>query len=76
MSFLKQVATRDTGGAEPYATHRLVPATAPTDTAYTNWIAANYTPGTRLPVFAMGPMMKYHKILKRNQKLGATAMAA
>jgi hypothetical protein len=76
MAFLKQVATRDIGGAEPYATGRLVPATPPVTTAYTAWIAAHYTPATRLPRYDMGKMMEYQKILKRSQKLGATAMAA
>lgn len=43
MPFLKQVATRDTGGAEPYASGRVIPVTEPTGAAYVAWKAKNYS---------------------------------
>lgn len=43
MPFLKQVATMDMGGAEPYASGRVIPVTEPTGTAYVAWKAKNYS---------------------------------
>ena len=86
MSFIKQCATRDTGGSEPFATGRLVPTTEPTGAAYVAWKAKNYS--TTLRNSANGTvtgyrsgynfyqMLKYHKILKRESKTNATRMAA
>ena len=83
MAFLKQVATRDTGGAEPFATGRLHPATEPTGAAYVAWKAKGYStalmPGSSTgyrKAYGFGDMIKYHKILKREGKLGAVNMAA
>ena len=85
MSFLKQVATMDMGGAEPYATGRLHPATEPTDTAYVNWKAKNYSATLRTHKstetgyrvkFNKHQMWLYNKILKRDSKTNATRMAA
>jgi hypothetical protein len=71
MAMLHQVSTRDNTIAQ------VLPNTEPTDTAYTNWKAKNYTPATaNRAYYNFGQMWKYHKILKRNSKLGATAMAA
>ena len=86
MTFLKQWATRDTGGSEPYATGRLVPNTEPTTTHYVNWKAKEYSTTTRVfpkgtrtgykNGYGFGAMWKFHKSLRRSSKLGATAMAA
>jgi hypothetical protein len=87
MAFLKQMATRDIGGSAPYATGRLIPATEPTGTAYVNWKAKFYgsylgsattfkTRANALERYNGAAMLRYHKILRRESKLGATAMAA
>lgn len=83
MAFLKQVATRDTGGSEPYATGRLIPATEPTGAAYTAWKAKEYSttlmPGSSTGyrrAYGHGAMWKFYKILKREGKTNATRMAA
>lgn len=86
MAFLKQVATKDTGGAEPFATGRLIPATEPTGTAYVAWKAKNYSTTLRNSAngtvtgykwnYGFGQLIKYHKILKRESKTNATRMAA
>ena len=85
MSFLKQTATRDNGGG--VATTRLIPATEPTGAAYVAWKAKNYSTTLQASAigttqsgyrckYGFGGMWKYHKILRREAKLGATAMAA
>jgi len=80
---LKQIATRDMGGAEPYATGRLIPATEPTGAAYVAWKAKEYSaalmPGTSTGyrnAYGQAATMKYHKILKRESKTNAVRMAA
>ena len=86
MAFLKQVATRDQGASVPFATSRLIPTTEPTDTAYVNWKAKNYSTTLRNAAngtqtgyrwnYGFGQMMKYHKILKRDSLTNAVRMAA
>lgn len=85
MTFLKQWATMDNGGG--VTTTRLIPNTEPTGAAYVAWKAKNYS--AALQDSAIGTtqtgyrckydryqMWRYHKILKAEGKLGATAMAA
>jgi hypothetical protein len=91
MAFLKQVATRDNGGtagSKPYhgvGSTRLLPNTPPGDTGYTNWKSGSYNASARtyksteaalVKRYSHGNIWRYHKNLKRNSKLGATAMAA
>ena len=91
MTFLKQWATHDnasTAGSKPLVgvtATRLIPTTEPTDTAYVNWKAKNYSAALRFMKttqtgyrckYDLGQMWRYQKILRRNSKLGKVAMAA
>jgi hypothetical protein len=71
---MSEYQTQTTGGTFDNE----VPNTEPTDTAYTNWKAKNYTPATALngAKYDFGKMYKMRKIYKANSKLGATAMEA
>jgi hypothetical protein len=91
MSMLHQQATRDSTQTTIGEYDNDIPNTEPTVTAYTDWKAKAYSTSGRVNPggsgnravnevhtrrYEHGPMWRYHKILKREAKLGATAMAA
>jgi hypothetical protein len=74
---LQQVATRDNTMATPGTYDNDLPETEPTDAAYVAWKAKNVSTTIKGHVFYnWGQMFRYHKILKRNSKLGKAAMDA
>jgi hypothetical protein len=74
---LHQQMTRDNTQSTEGTYDNVLPNTEPTDTCYTTWKAKHYTPATaNRALYSLGHMWKLHKTLKRNSKLGATAMAA
>jgi hypothetical protein len=77
MAMLHQFATRDNSQTTFGTFDNIIPNTEPTDTAYVNWKAKNYTPATdNRGVYEFAKQWKYHKILRRNGKLGETNMEA
>jgi hypothetical protein len=77
MAMLHQFATRDNTQATEGTFDNIIPNTEPTDAAYVAWKAKLYTPATaNRGLYNLAHQFRYHKILKRNSKLGETAMEA
>lgn len=77
MSMLHQENTRDNLQSTAGTYDNALPNTEPTSAAYVAWKAKNYTPATAIRCwYNLGQMRKYHKILKRDSKLGRTGMSA